>query len=39
MDSPGHRKNLLNANFTHFGYGIASDEGEVYAVQKFLIKY
>lgn len=40
MNSPGHRENLLNSDFTHFGYGIAYDKekGEVYAVQKFLIK-
>ncbi|QDZ40276.1 CAP domain-containing protein [Euhalothece natronophila Z-M001] len=40
MDSPGHRENLLQSNFTYFGYGLAYDDekGELYAVQKFLIK-
>ena len=37
MYSPGHRENLLTADYTHFGYGIIVDPllGEVYAVQNF----
>jgi uncharacterized protein YkwD len=37
MNSSGHRKNLLNPRYTHFGYGIAvSPDGDrVYAVQTF----
>jgi uncharacterized protein YkwD len=37
MRSAPHRKNLLNARYTHFGYGIAvSPDGDrIYAVQVF----
>jgi uncharacterized protein YkwD len=37
MNSPPHRRNLLNDQCTYFGYGIAiSPDGDrVYAVQKF----
>ena len=39
MYSPGHRKNLLLPDYTHFGYGIVVDPlaGKVYAVQNFSI--
>jgi uncharacterized protein YkwD len=37
MNSSGHRKNLLNSQYTHFGYGIAvsPDGTRIYAVQTF----
>jgi uncharacterized protein YkwD len=36
MDSPGHRANILNGNFTHGGLGIAKDkEGAYYGTQVF----
>jgi uncharacterized protein YkwD len=37
MQSPRHRKNLLDSRYTYFGYGIAiSPDGKrIYAVQKF----
>jgi uncharacterized protein YkwD len=37
MYSDGHRANLLNPDYVHFGYGIVSDptDGNVYAVQNF----
>lgn len=42
MDSPGHRRNILNANSTHVGLGVASvlRDGlyEEYAVQVFGIE-
>lgn len=36
MRSPGHRENILNPAFEEFGFGIASTEGRVYAVQTFV---
>ena len=40
MYSSGHRENILNPIYTHFGYGIAIDplRGEVYAVQNFVTR-
>jgi uncharacterized protein YkwD len=36
MNSPGHRENILTANYTGFGYGIAfGPGGTIYAVQNF----
>ncbi|MBF2057289.1 MAG: CAP domain-containing protein [Cyanobacterium sp. T60_A2020_053] len=37
MYSDGHRKNLLDPNYTKFGYGIAVDfsRTKIYAVQNF----
>ena len=38
MNSPGHRKNILNARYTHAGIGIALDEkGAFYFTQDFLL--
>ncbi|HIJ75046.1 MAG TPA: hypothetical protein HPP83_13200 [Candidatus Hydrogenedentes bacterium] len=37
MNSPGHRANILNTNFTHTGMGVASDgEGGYYFTQVFI---
>lgn len=34
MESPGHRANLLNARFTHVGFGTAANgSGDLYVVQ------
>jgi uncharacterized protein YkwD len=30
LNSPGHRRNILNKNFTHFGFGLASRGGTLY---------
>ena len=37
MYSPGHRENLLTADYTTFGYGIVANAlgTEIYAVQMF----
>jgi len=35
MQSPGHRKNILNDGFDRFGFGISSGGNEIYAVQTF----
>jgi uncharacterized protein YkwD len=35
MHSSRHRRNLLNAKYGRFGYGIASSGGRVFAVQLF----
>lgn len=36
MNSPGHKANILNAKFTHFGVGLAtSQSGEPYYTQVF----
>lgn len=37
MNSPGHRQNLLNPDYSSVGYGIVLNpsQGKVYAVQKF----
>lgn len=41
MDSPGHRVNILNADHTHVGIGIAynSQTGEVRIAQEFVNRY
>ncbi|MDR0223232.1 MAG: CAP domain-containing protein [Oscillospiraceae bacterium] len=36
MDSEGHRKNILNPNYTHLGVGVAEKNGRFYWVQLFL---
>ncbi|WEX09523.1 CAP domain-containing protein [Chelativorans sp. AA-79] len=36
MRSPGHRRNILDARFDSFGFGIAQAAGKVYAVQTFV---
>lgn len=36
MQSPGHRRNILRADFAEFGFGMASAGGKIYAVQNFL---
>jgi uncharacterized protein YkwD len=39
LDSPGHRANLLNPDFTHVGHGLAtSSDGSVYIVQVLAIQ-
>lgn len=39
MNSPGHRKNILNPTYTHIGIGIAKDQfGNIYWVQHFASK-
>ena len=35
MESPGHRENILSSGFTRFGFGIAGEGAETYAVQTF----
>ena len=35
MQSPGHRENILAPGLDRFGFGIASGDGRVYAVQMF----
>ena len=35
MQSPGHRENILSEGFDSFGFGIAGEGNEVYAVQTF----
>lgn len=35
MKSPGHRRNLLNPNYTKIGIGIVSRKGYIYATQIF----
>lgn len=35
MQSPGHRKNILRGGLDDFGFGIASGDGVIYAVQVF----
>lgn len=36
MSSPGHRANILNAQFNSFAVGVArADDGRVYVVQEF----
>jgi uncharacterized protein YkwD len=38
LDSPGHRRNLLNGGFTHAGTGVARDEaGGWYVVQVYAL--
>jgi len=37
MNSPGHRQNILNVNYTEIGVGIAkSSSGSIYWVQQFI---
>jgi len=37
MNSPGHRQNILNVNYTEIGVGIAkSSNGSIYWVQQFI---
>ena len=35
MQSPGHRENILSEGFDSFGFGIAGQGNEIYAVQTF----
>ena len=35
MQSPEHRENILTEGFDRFGFGIAGEAGEIYAVQTF----
>lgn len=35
MNSPGHRENILRRGIDRFGFGIAGEDGRVYAVQTF----
>jgi uncharacterized protein YkwD len=35
MDSPGHRENILADGLERFGFGLAAEDGAVYAVQTF----
>jgi uncharacterized protein YkwD len=35
MNSPGHRRNILNSNYTEIGFGVASRGRDVYYVQVF----
>jgi hypothetical protein len=35
MDSPGHRRNILNANLTAVGIGVVRGSGGLFAVQDF----
>ena len=36
MNSPGHRANILNGNFTHIGAGVHQSGGRTYVVQIFI---
>jgi uncharacterized YkwD family protein len=37
MNSDGHRRNILNGNYTHIGVGVAKNEkGQLYWVQQFV---
>ena len=36
MNSPGHRKNILNPDFTELGVGIASNGSSIYWTQMFI---
>lgn len=38
MNSPGHRKNILNANFRELGVGVCEKGGKLYWVQMFTKK-
>ncbi len=35
MDSPGHRQNLLNPDYTHIGIGVSLKGNQYYLTQKF----
>jgi uncharacterized protein YkwD len=37
MHSSGHRQNLLNSEYSRFGYGIAASGDRIYAVQLFAL--
>ena len=39
MASPGHRKNLLDPNYTHMGIGVAASGKNCYATQIFAQKH
>lgn len=36
MNSPGHRANILNANYSEIGIGVKYDGSQVYVVQEFI---
>lgn len=36
MNSPGHRRNILDPRVRSFGFGIATTGGKIYAVQTFV---
>lgn len=36
LNSPPHRANILNANYTHIGIAVFADGHDAYAVQEFL---
>lgn len=36
MQSPGHRRNILDPRVDRFGFGMAAAEGRLYAVQTFV---
>jgi uncharacterized protein YkwD len=36
MNSPGHRENILNEQFSHIGVGVKQRESRYYATQKFI---
>lgn len=38
MNSPGHRKNILNPNFTELGVGVAKNNSTLYWTQMFIGK-
>jgi uncharacterized protein YkwD len=35
MNSPGHRQNILNSNYTELGVGLVQGQGGLYWVQVF----
>ena len=35
MDSPGHRRNILTAGFTHVGVGLYEEDGMIFWTQLF----
>lgn len=35
MDSPGHRKNILNQDYTHIGVGVFQTGSDIFATQVF----
>jgi hypothetical protein len=37
MESPGHRANILDANFTALGVGVIENNGKLYAVEDFSV--
>ncbi|MCD9022063.1 CAP domain-containing protein [Cohnella silvisoli] len=38
MNSPGHRKNIMNGSYTHLGVGYVLKNGEAYWTQQFIGK-